>query len=42
MKGTSVSAAGDEAVKQIATLTGVANLILPSQPVMSKVAHERG
>ena len=30
-----MSAAGDEAVEQVATLTGVANLILPSQSVTS-------
>ena len=37
-----MSATSDEAVEQVVTLTGVANLILPSQSVTSKVAHERG
>ena len=36
-----MSAASNEAVEQVATLMSVANLILPSQSVTSKVARER-
>ena len=41
MRRASVDAAGDEAVGKVATLPGVANFTLPSQPATSSAARER-